>query len=112
MWWPKHTFPSSIAKFLRKGLWAESDRGEFDYQLALKYYLQALEHANEIGLDPLSDEYTGIQLKIGEMFERLNMLTDAAYIYNEIATLYLTVLTAPRDSQRDKELKIVNIVVI
>ncbi|KHC29168.1 hypothetical protein W5O_05782 [Candida albicans Ca6] len=105
MWWPKHTFPSSIAKFLRKGLWAESDRGEFDYQLALKYYLQALEHANEIGLDPLSDEYTGIQLKIGEMFERLNMLTDAAYIYNEIATLYLTVLTAPRDSSEGQRIK-------
>ncbi|CAX39948.1 conserved hypothetical protein [Candida dubliniensis CD36] len=105
MWWPKHTFPSSIAKFLRKGLWAESDRGEFDYQLALKYYLQALEHANEIGLDPLSDEYTGIQLKIGEMFERLNMLTDAAYIYNEIATLYLTVLTAPRDSPEGQRIK-------
>ena len=39
MWWPKHTFPSSIAKILRKGLWAESDKGEFDYQLALKHYL-------------------------------------------------------------------------
>ena len=46
------------------------------------------------------------------MFERLNMLTDAAYIYNEIATLYLTVLTALVILQRDKELKIVNIVVI
>ncbi|RCK62791.1 Mitochondrial inner membrane i-AAA protease supercomplex subunit MGR3 [Candida viswanathii] len=99
MWWPKHTFPSSVAKILRKGLWAESDRGEFDYQLALKHYLEALEHAQEIGLDPLSDEYTGIQLKIGEMFERLNMLADAAYIYNEIATLYLTVLTAAPNSE-------------
>ncbi|KAL6454535.1 MGR3 Mitochondrial inner membrane i-AAA protease supercomplex subunit MGR3 [Candida maltosa Xu316] len=104
MWWPKHTFPSSIAKILRKGLWAESDRGEYDYQLALKHYLEALEHANEIGLDPLSDEYTGIQLKIGEMFERLNMLTDAAFIYNEIAALYLTVLTSPPDSENGKRI--------
>lgn len=105
MWWPKHTFPSSIAKILRKGLWAESDKGEFDYQLALKHYLEALEHAQEIGLDPLSDEYTGIQLKIGEMFERLNMLTDAAYIYNEIATLYLTVLTASPQSEDGLRIK-------
>ncbi|KAI5948896.1 hypothetical protein KGF57_005089 [Candida theae] len=94
MWWPKHTFPSSVAKILRKGLWAESDRGEHDYQLALKYYLEALEHCKEIGMDPLSDEYTGVQLKIGEMFERLGMMSDAAFVYNEIATLYLSVLTA------------------
>ncbi|KAG5420664.1 hypothetical protein I9W82_002545 [Candida metapsilosis] len=94
MWWPKHTFPSSVAKILRKGLWAESDRGEHDYQLALKYYLEALEHCKEIGMDPLSDEYTGVQLKIGEMFERLEMMSDAAFVYNEIATLYLSVLTA------------------
>ena len=39
------------------------------------------------------------------MFERLNMLTDAAYIYNEIATLYLTVLTAPRDSPEGQRIK-------
>ncbi|KAI5969658.1 hypothetical protein CANMA_001321 [Candida margitis] len=100
MWWPKHTFPSSVAKILRKGLWAESDRGEHDYQLALKYYLEALEHCKEIGMDPLSDEYTGVQLKIGEMFERLGMMSDAAFVYNEIGTLYLSVLTAqPVDSK-------------
>jgi len=100
MWWPKHTFPSSVAKILRKGLWAESDRGEHDYQLALKYYLEALEHCKEIGMDPLCDEYTGVQLKIGEMFERLGMMSDAAFVYNEIATLYLSVLTAkPIDSK-------------
>lgn len=98
MWWPKHTFPSSVAKILRKGLWAESDKGEFDYQLALKYYLEALEHCKEIGVDSLSDEYTGIQLKIAEMFERLNMLNDAAFVYNEIATMYLSVLTAKNGS--------------
>ncbi|KAI5961373.1 uncharacterized protein KGF55_003996 [Candida pseudojiufengensis] len=100
IWWPKHTFPSSVAKILRKGLWAESDKGENDYQLALKYYLEALEHCQEIGMDPLSDEYTGIQLKIGEMFERLGMLSDASFIYNEIATLYLSVLTARKDQEQ------------
>lgn len=108
MWWPKHTFPSSVAKILRKGLWAESDRGDYDYKLALKYYLQALNHCNEIRLDPLSDEYTGIQLKIGEMFEILNMKSDAAFIYNEIATLYLAVLTAPKNSPESKRIRNVN----
>lgn len=94
MWWPKHTFPSLVAKILRKGLWAESDKGENDYELALKYYLEALDHCDEIGLDNLSDEYTGIQLKVAEMFERLNRIDEAQFIYNEISTLYLSVLSA------------------
>ncbi|KAM9902918.1 hypothetical protein OXX69_008123 [Metschnikowia pulcherrima] len=98
MWWPKHTFPPSVAKILRKGLWAESDKGEKDYQLALKHYLEALEECRELKMDRLSDEYTGIQLKVGEMYERLGMLDDAAFVYNEIATLYLSVLKAAPDS--------------
>ncbi|KAK6460111.1 hypothetical protein DFJ63DRAFT_262234 [Scheffersomyces coipomensis] len=108
MFWPKHTFPSSVAKILRKGLWAESDRGEHDYQLALKYYLESLKHYDDIGVDHLSDEYTGIQLKVGEMFERLNMLEDAAFVYNEIATLYLTVLSAQANSEQGKRIKNIN----
>lgn len=98
MWWPKHTFPLTVAAFLRRGLWAESDKGEKDYQLALKHYLEALEECNELGMDTLSDEYTGIQLKIGEMYERLDMMDEAAFTYNEIATLYLSVLKAPAGS--------------
>ncbi|GEQ66957.1 hypothetical protein JCM33374_g620 [Metschnikowia sp. JCM 33374] len=105
MWWPKHTFPSSVAKILRKGLWAESDKGEKDYQLALKHYLEALEECQELNMDRLSDEYTGIQLKVGEMYERLGMLDDAAFIYNEIATLYLSVLKAPVDSAQGSRVK-------
>lgn len=93
LYWPKHTFPSPVAKILRKGLWAESDKGENDYQLALKHYIEALEKCDELQMDHLDDEYTGIQLKIGEMFERLGMKEDANFIYNEIATLYLKTLT-------------------
>ncbi|CCE81717.1 Piso0_002382 [Millerozyma farinosa CBS 7064] len=107
-WWPRHTFPSSVAKILRKGLWAESEKGENDYQLALKYYLEALQHCDEIGLDSLSDEYTGIQLKVGEMFERLDMMEDAAFVYNEIATLYLKVLTASPKSEDGRRIRSVD----
>lgn len=105
MWWPKHTFPLSVAKILRKGLWAESDRGEQDYQLALKHYLAALQECDDLNMDPLCDEYTGIQLKIGEMYERLDMLDDAAFIYNEIATLYLSVLKADPESSLGRRVK-------
>lgn len=94
MWWPKHTFPSGVATILRKAIWAESDKGEKDFQLALKHYLEALAECDKLKMDPLTDEYTGIQLKIGEMYERLNRNEEAALIYNEIATLYLSVLKA------------------
>lgn len=104
-WWPKHTFPLLVAKILRKGLWAESDRGENDFELALKRYLEAIEHCNEIEMDPLSDEYTGIQLKAAEMFERLDQKEAAEFIYNEISTLYMTVLTAAPDSEQGKRIK-------
>lgn len=101
IYWPKHTFPSPVATLLRKGLWAESDKGGNDYQLALKYYIEGLEKCNELGMNPLVDEYTGIQLKIGEMFERLNMIDKALLIYNEIGSLYLKTL-------HDKSLKLNN----
>jgi len=95
VYWPHHTFPKSVAKILRKGLWAESDKGEKDYQTALKHYLEALEEADTLKMDPLSDEYTGIQLKVGEMYERLNMNQDALMVYSEIASAYLDGLTSP-----------------
>lgn len=97
LYWPKHTFPSAVAKILRKGLWAESDKGEEDFELALKYYLEALKKCDELDMDKLSDEYTGIQLKIGEMYERLNLIDQANFVYNEIATLYLKVLTDDKE---------------
>lgn len=95
VYWPHHTFTSSVAKVLRKGLWAESDRGGHDYQKALEHYIEALELAQQEQLDPLSDEYTGIQLKIGQMYEQLSMSSDALMVYSEIAAAYLLALTTP-----------------
>lgn len=95
IFWPHHTFSTSVAKLLRKALYAESDKTGPDYQTALKYYLEALQLADAEKLNTLSDEYTGIQLKIGEMYERLNMNQDALMIYSEIAAMYLDSLTTP-----------------
>ncbi|ODQ82819.1 hypothetical protein BABINDRAFT_159322 [Babjeviella inositovora NRRL Y-12698] len=93
-YWPKHTFPTTVAAILRKGLWAESDKGEFDFQLALKYYLAALDECHEQNVSRLSDEYTGIQLKIAEMYERMNMTENSLSIYSEISAAYMIALTS------------------
>lgn len=107
-WWPKHTFPSLVAKILRLGLWAESDKGENDFELALKHYLEALEECKKLEMDDLSDEYTGIQLKIAEMYERLGKLDEANFIYNEISILYVSILTASPESKQGLRVKNLN----
>ena len=77
LYWPHHTFPTSVAKILRQALWQESDKMEHDYQAALKFYLEAINECDRLSLDPISDEYTGIQLKIAEMYEKLGMFEEA-----------------------------------
>ncbi|KAH3682314.1 hypothetical protein WICPIJ_006729 [Wickerhamomyces pijperi] len=94
---PHHPYSSDVAKELRKALHAELDRpsSPVDYQLALKHYIQAIDLCDEEGLDILSDAYTGIQLKIGEMYERLGLPAEALLTYSSIASTYLAALTTP-----------------
>lgn len=94
---PHHPYSSKVAKELRKALHAELDRpsSPVDYQLALKHYLESKQLCDEEQLDTISDEYTGIQLKIGEMYERLGLHSEALLTYSGIASSYLTALTTP-----------------
>ncbi|GMM34005.1 Mgr3 protein [Saccharomycopsis crataegensis] len=101
-YWPHHTFSSPVAKVLRKALWAESIKENFDYKKALGLYYEALEVANDEKLDQISDEYTGIELKIGEMYEKLGDSEAASEIYHEISARYLQSLNDP---SIDSELK-------
>ncbi|ODV60336.1 Mgr3p ASCRUDRAFT_21994, partial [Ascoidea rubescens DSM 1968] len=95
-YWPHHTFPTSVAKLLRKGLWAESNKENNNYAGALQFYIRALEECNNLEIDKLSDEYTGVQLKIAEMLEKLNLLEEAKNIYQELADLYLSTLLSEK----------------
>lgn len=98
LWWfyyPHHNFPRSVAKSLRKALWEESDKKNFNYQGALKHYIEALEQCDKVGMDPISDEYTGIQLKIAETYEKLNFVKEANQIYWELAYKYFKTLNTP-----------------
>lgn len=64
-----------------------------DYKLALQYYLEALEEADKVGLSYLSDEYTGLQIKIAEVYEKLGMLEEARLLYREMGTNYIQALS-------------------
>ncbi|KAF5103928.1 hypothetical protein DV451_001156 [Geotrichum candidum] len=88
-----HNFPPEVADKLRQGLYAEGSAGGFDYKTALFHYLEALEEADKVGLHALSDEYTGLQLKIAEMYEKLGMKNEAKMVYKELGIAYITALT-------------------
>lgn len=94
-YWPHHTFPVTVAKILRKGLWAESNKEGFNFQKAVGFYINAIEECDKVGMDPLSDEYTGIELKIAEMYEKLNMFGEANDIYLELLQRFYDALTSP-----------------
>ncbi|KAL8731031.1 MAG: hypothetical protein Q9166_003682 [cf. Caloplaca sp. 2 TL-2023] len=61
-------FPEPVAKKLRRALYYSN----YDIQPenALKYYKQALGAAEEIGMDPLSDEILGVKFQLASFFEK------------------------------------------
>lgn len=84
-----HNYPPEVANKLRLGLYAEGSAGGLDYKTALMRYLEALEEADKSGLSALSDEYTGLQLKVAEMYEKLEMNDEARLVYRELGTAYI-----------------------
>ncbi|GMM30455.1 Rci50 protein [Martiniozyma asiatica (nom. inval.)] len=100
LWQPWNPYSEIVSKDLRKGLWEERDKKEEnnDYLTALKYYQKALQSGNEEGMDQLSMEYTGIVLKIAEMYQKLKMndkLIDTYYKLSEF--IFLNILENKRD---------------
>ena len=65
---PYHNFPEPVAKKLRKALFYS--RGKWlDIREANKYFRQALQTADELGMDPFSDEIMGVKYTIAALFE-------------------------------------------
>ncbi|OAL53713.1 hypothetical protein IQ07DRAFT_532155, partial [Pyrenochaeta sp. DS3sAY3a] len=65
---PYHNFPEPVAKKLRKALFYS--RGKWlDIREANKHFRQALALADELGMDPFSDEIMGIKYTIAALFE-------------------------------------------
>ncbi|KAF2036424.1 hypothetical protein EK21DRAFT_52141 [Setomelanomma holmii] len=65
---PYHNFPEPVAKKLRKALFYS--RGKWlDIREANKHFRQALALADEMGMDPFSDEIMGVKYAIAALFE-------------------------------------------
>ncbi|KAK9370673.1 hypothetical protein V1509DRAFT_616475 [Lipomyces kononenkoae] len=81
---PKHNYPKEVADLIRLGLKAERKDTSDSYERAISFYLAALEVAEHLDMDQTCDEYTGLQIKVGEILERLEAYDAALLMYNNI----------------------------
>ena len=64
-----HTFPDPVATKLRRALYYSNV--EIDPRKAISYYKQALELADELRMNPFSDEIIGIKITLAAMLEKV-----------------------------------------
>jgi hypothetical protein len=62
-------YPEPVAKAMRRALYYSNYNP--DPQRALKYYKQALDLCNELGLDPFSDDVMGIRIQLAAWLEKI-----------------------------------------
>ncbi|KAF2276763.1 uncharacterized protein EI97DRAFT_432999 [Westerdykella ornata] len=66
---PYHNFPEPVAKKLRRAIYYSKGKN-IDLREANKYFRQALQIANEMGIDPFSPEILGVKYAISQLFEQ------------------------------------------
>lgn len=73
-----HKFPEPVAKKLRRALYYTNQ--DLQPQEAIKYYRQALQVAEEIGMDPFSDEIMGVKIQVAALMEKIQQEGKAAQV--------------------------------
>ncbi|KAK9481109.1 hypothetical protein V1514DRAFT_324267 [Lipomyces japonicus] len=89
---PSSKYPDEATNLIRKGLLEERRLGFADdkaehgkiLNTALQYYVAALQVCERLGVERTSVEFTGLQVKIAEVLERSDRLSEAAVIYASI----------------------------
>jgi tetratricopeptide (TPR) repeat protein len=73
-----HKYPEPVAVKLRRALYYTNS--DLQPKEALKYYRQALQIAEEIGMDPFSDEIMGVKIQIAAMMENIQLYSKAIQV--------------------------------
>lgn len=88
-------YPRTVEKSLKDAIWDESNNANYQYQKSLNEYIEVLERLEELGVNPLTDEYTRIELKVADMFEKMNRHENAKTIYLEMLYRFFEALNTP-----------------
>ena len=68
-------YPEPVAKQMRKALYYTNM--DLQPKNALKYYQEALRVADQIGMDPFSDEIIGIRIQVAALMEKIQQYQKA-----------------------------------
>ncbi|KAG0668428.1 folylpolyglutamate synthase [Maudiozyma exigua] len=89
LWWqyyPHNPYPPSVSKYLRKASWEEIKTK--DYKKSIDYYLDALKECESLGYASVDEKLTGIEIKIAEMYEQLDMKNEETEIYLKLLSRF------------------------
>jgi hypothetical protein len=75
-------FPKPVAESLRKALYFSNV--DPDIQKALRYYKQALRQCEELRMDPLSEEVTGVKIQLAAWFEKIGSYDNAIKVLDAL----------------------------
>lgn len=64
-----HRYPEPVAQKLRRALYYTNT--DLQPKEALKYYKQALQLADELGMDPFSNEIIGVKVQVAALMEKI-----------------------------------------
>ena len=73
-----HKYPEPVAQKLRRAIYFTNE--DLQPKEALKYYRQALQIAEEMGMDPFSDEIMGVKIQVAALMERIQQYSKAIQV--------------------------------
>ncbi|CAB4254451.1 similar to Saccharomyces cerevisiae YMR115W MGR3 Subunit of the mitochondrial (mt) i-AAA protease supercomplex, which degrades misfolded mitochondrial proteins [Maudiozyma barnettii] len=91
----RYRYPTHLENYLKQAVWDESSNVNYNYTESLHKYIEVLNKLQDLKVNPLSDEYTRIELKIAEMFEKLDLHENAKNIYLEMLYRFFESLNTP-----------------
>ena len=96
--YPRDKYPPSVNQILRKALWEEIKTENF--KESARYYRAALDECKKLQIDPLTDEYTGIEIKLAEMYEKMAMNAEAETVYIAMLNRFYEAICSEEDSSK------------
>lgn len=77
-----HNYPEEVAKKLRRAIFYTNV--DLQPQEAIKYYRQALQVADEVGMDPFSDEIMGVKIQVAKLMEDIQQWHKAIEVLERV----------------------------